>query len=64
MASLDGATPQAWQPIVLDPSVADLGEWEPSDDPQAWAATNTLIGRRRSRARSEPSGSAAGSSIA
>jgi hypothetical protein len=40
VASLDSATPAAWQTITLDS--ANLGEFEPSYDPQQWAATNTL----------------------
>ena len=40
VASLDTATPQAWQSIALD--TANLGEFEPSYDPQLWASSNKL----------------------
>jgi autotransporter-associated beta strand protein len=40
MAGLDSATPTAWKSFALDD--ANLGEYEPSYDPTAWTASNTL----------------------
>jgi autotransporter-associated beta strand protein len=40
IASLDSASPGAWQPVALD--TANMGEWEPSMDYNLWKSSNIL----------------------